>query len=169
MSTIKLSEKRLKNHPELEYLRLTGDNIYVEVGTVFKPNGVGVIHDTSGLMTKDGSITLLNVALVLAVSPTSEAAKEYGIKAGDTVILSKEIQMKPTVMLDNQHVDNPFSAYYSFKTGAQEDQYILDRNNGFTLLLKSWEIKGVLGANAPQEVYPKKSSSIIVPSGKIIN
>ena len=168
---VRLSKKRLENHPEKDRITITGDRCYCEIGTVFKSDGI--ISDSRNVKN-DGESYLTGSALVIAISKDSVMYKD-GVRVGDTILISKDLDLKPFLLLDNQNVDNPYCAIYSYKTVDEFKKYISNPHNGDTIIVDSFKYIGFLRNedHVPIETYNSKyepiKNKLIIPDGKIIN
>jgi len=147
-----ISSDKLKNHPELSRVNLIGERLYLEIG----------IHvEKSLLIGTKKEVELLNSALVLAISPESKLYKENGVRKGDTVIISADIDLMPFI---DQNTPNPFTDSYTFKTEEEYKEYVKDKHNGPTVCVRENKVMGIIQDN---ESFLKRQ--IANNDNKIIN
>lgn len=168
---VRINKKRLNNHPDAKYVSLYGDICYIELGIVYAKHEKGKIVPIvkNSYQVNNGALYLTGTGLVLAISEESSMYKN-GIRVGDTIIISKDVELNDNLTLDSQPVNNPFSALYSFKTIEQLNEYKKIINCGNTCIIDGFKCIGKLEIDAPEEDYtPIIETNIIVPDVKIIN
>ena len=134
----KLNLNKLTNHPEIERIQMLNNKVYVELYVEVRQNKTGISADINNV-GKDVEIKLSFAALVLSISEHSERFKE-GVREGDTVILSKNVDTNP----GTRNSPNTNCCFVSYKTEAEHKKYSESIFNGPTAVIDDYEIVGIV-------------------------
>lgn len=159
----KLSKLRLENHPEADKITVVNNKVYMELALDILPAGKGNIIQDPKSISGNYSITPLLYGIVIGIDNNSSLCCEHGIKPGDTVAISKDVNLEPfTIIGPNEKIRNPLCSLYSFKSQSQLEKYYSDITNGPTILIDDYMVMGKIEND--DEVYP-----VVLPNSIIIN
>ncbi len=149
---IKLSPLRLNNHPDAKRAELIHNKVYIELAVEVEliEKGKNVITDPTN-MKGNYQYRVLYAGIVLTISEHCDAYR-MGIRTGDTVLLSKEVDTNMH-MEGNPNIPNIFCDIFSYKTEDEYQNYIKSPYNGPTVVIDDFKITGKVVSDE-MEIYP---------------